>query len=86
MTDERYKKLMADVGMPNSISLLQALKQCAMEATLAERERAVKAVGNVNDWIWEESKATGSGRETYIKMSDAIKVIRKLAVNDNSGE
>ena len=31
MTDERYKQLMRDVGMPNSRSLLQALQQVANE-------------------------------------------------------
>ena len=39
LTDERYKQLMADVGMPNSRSLLQALKQAVLEATLKEKER-----------------------------------------------
>ena len=32
MTDERYKKIMADLGMPNSKSLLFALQQVANEA------------------------------------------------------
>ncbi len=40
LTDERYKQLMESVGMPNSRSLLQALKQAVMEATLKERERS----------------------------------------------
>lgn len=42
MTDERYKKIMADLGMPNSRSLLAALQQVANEAgqecAAAERE------------------------------------------------
>lgn len=42
LTDERYEQLMSDVGMPNSRSLLQALKQCDMEATIAEREACAK--------------------------------------------
>jgi len=42
ITEERYKQLMQDVGMPNSRSLLQALRQCAMEAALAEREECAK--------------------------------------------
>jgi hypothetical protein len=42
LTDERYKQLMEGVGLPNSCSLLQALKQCAMEAALAEREACAK--------------------------------------------
>ena len=37
LSDERYKQLMESVGMPNSNSLLTALQQCAMEATLIER-------------------------------------------------
>ena len=39
LTDERLKALMQQVGMPNSTSLYQALRQCDMEATLAERAR-----------------------------------------------
>ena len=39
MTDERYKELMAQVGLPNSRSLLQALQQCAMESALEERSK-----------------------------------------------
>jgi len=31
MTDERYKEIMEDLGMPNSRSLLLALKQVANE-------------------------------------------------------
>lgn len=31
MTDERYQKIMAELGMPNSRSLLQALQQVANE-------------------------------------------------------
>ena len=37
LSGERYKQLMEAVGMPNSHSLLAALQQCAMEATLNER-------------------------------------------------
>lgn len=43
LTDERCKQLMAQVGMPNSISLMQALRQCDMEATLAERTALASA-------------------------------------------
>lgn len=43
MSDERYQKIMADLGMPHSRSLLQALQQVANEVTqetrAAERER-----------------------------------------------
>ncbi len=55
LTDERYKQLMADVGMPNSISLLQALKQAAMEATLKEREACATLCENVRDYTKESA-------------------------------
>jgi len=32
MTDDRYKQVMNDLGMPNSQSLLSALQQVANEA------------------------------------------------------
>lgn len=38
MTDERYKKIMADLGMPNSRSLLSALQQVANEVA-QERDK-----------------------------------------------
>lgn len=46
LTDERYKQLMEDVGMPNSRSLLQALKQAAMEAALKERQACAALCDN----------------------------------------
>lgn len=53
LTDERLKQLMQQVGMPNSTSLYQALRQCDMEATLAERERCAQlceeAIGHITD-------------------------------------
>ena len=39
MTNERYKELMVQVGLPNSRSLLLALQQCAMESALDERNK-----------------------------------------------
>lgn len=48
MTDERYKKVMADLGMPNSRSLLVALQHVANEAgqecAAAEREACAKVL------------------------------------------
>jgi len=40
ITDERLRQLMEQVGMPNSVSLMQALRQCDMEATIRERNRS----------------------------------------------
>ena len=46
MTDERYKKIMADLGFPNMTSLLVALQRVANEAgqecVAAEREACAK--------------------------------------------
>lgn len=38
ISDFRLKQLMSQVGLPDSRSLYQALKQCDMEATLRERK------------------------------------------------
>lgn len=42
LTELQYKRLMEDVGLPNSRSLLKAFQHCAMEVTLLERERCAK--------------------------------------------
>jgi len=63
LTDERYKQLMENVGMPNSRSLLQALKQSVMEAEIAERERIAK-------WLEvqrNETPATGEEFSTALR-------------------
>ena len=41
ITDDRYKQIMSDLGLQNSLSLMLALKQIAMESALNERERCV---------------------------------------------
>ena len=49
MTDERYKAIMANLGMPNSRILLLALQQVANEVAQAERvkyDELIMAVGN----------------------------------------
>lgn len=43
MTDERYQKIMADLGMPNSRSLLSALQQVANEVEQATRSALTNA-------------------------------------------
>ena len=58
ITDARLKQLMQQVGMPNSIGLYQALRQCDMEATLAERERcAAICDNNACDYTREGAEA-----------------------------
>ena len=49
MTDERLKQLMEQVGFPNSKSLYTALRQCHMEATMAERERCARIAEDAAD-------------------------------------
>jgi len=44
ITDDRLRQLMADVGLPNSRSLMQALQQCDKEAALAERARCKRII------------------------------------------
>ena len=68
MTDERYKKIMADLGMPNSRSLLSALQQVANEAgqecAAAEREACAKVCDDAAQG-WRDSDAEGSESLAY---------------------
>ena len=61
MTDDRYKQIMAALGMPNSRSLLSALQQVANEACqaaqAAERERCV---GVVRYWLTGHAPSAGT--------------------------
>lgn len=73
MTDERYKKIMADLGFPNIESLLVVLKQVAnearqegaaaeREACAAECERMMMYPGGqqesaAHNNVWEAAKA-----------------------------
>ena len=63
MMDARYKQIMTDLGMPESQSLLSALRQVAnevgQEATRNEskrvKARAIEVVGwHLNDYNWEQ--------------------------------
>lgn len=47
LTESRYQELMEKVGMPNSRSLLAALRQCAREAAQIEREECAKVCDNL---------------------------------------
>ena len=57
LSDERYKQLMESVGMPNSNSLLAALQQCAMEATLNEREQLLQEQSQITYKKYEFCKS-----------------------------
>lgn len=81
LTDDRYKQLMVDVGLPNSRTLLQALQQAVMEASLIERERCariaekygpdekseVRVMNEQSDTIWLVEHAHDPG---YIIFTD----------------
>jgi len=54
MTDERFKKIMCDLGMPNSRSLLQALRQVANETEQEVRASFACASG------WQPRQQGGS--------------------------
>jgi len=49
LTDERLKELMQQVGMPDSRSLMNALKQCDMEAAIKERDRCAALCKHLAD-------------------------------------
>jgi hypothetical protein len=68
LTDERAKQLMQQVGMPDSISLLQALRQCDTEARLAEREAMCEAIKEADD--------KASDNDHMLDSDDCISVIR----------
>ena len=38
LTDERYKQLIKDYGLQDCSTILNALKQCAMDSAIAERK------------------------------------------------
>jgi hypothetical protein len=72
MTDERYKKIMSDLGSPDSVSLLVALKQIANEVA-QETEARIKAELKKNipafNSLWEKLK---EGEPPVINLKDAV--------------
>jgi len=86
MTDERYKKLMEDVGMPNSRSLLVALRQVANEVAQEWDKKLEIAVQALNDVIDPISKMNRELEEGYrldgqmaIKLSQDPNYLREIA-------
>lgn len=72
MTDERYKKIMTDLGMPNSQSLLVALQQVAneVEQECAAIERKadaaiLKAMAEANSMIHVEQLGGNIVKENW---------------------
>jgi hypothetical protein len=55
LSDERYRELMQQVGMPNSRGLLCVLRQCAIEAAICERQRIAQWYEN-DGWFLDEDE------------------------------
>lgn len=51
LSDQRFQQLMEQVGLPNSRSLLQALRQCAMESAMEERRSMQSAASSLWDGV-----------------------------------
>lgn len=88
MNDERYKQIMADLGMPDSRSLLAALQQVANEvaqetqaaAVAMERERFVSLLTEKRDAATVSKYATSRDCVTARgALDDAINAIRQGA-------
>jgi hypothetical protein len=54
MTDERYQKIMSDLGMPNSRSLLQALQQVANEVAQQARAAERDKITRLTEWMTQQ--------------------------------
>jgi hypothetical protein len=66
MNNERYKQLMNDVGLPNSLSLLTALRQVENEVSqplLAENERLKSLLTDWQEFATDVSAADCGGQD-----------------------
>ena len=89
ITDDRLKQIMKETGLPNSISIMQALRQVDMEAELQSSER-IKALEAQNADMREALNNLlndcinfGSGNLTEVYQIEATKV---LASTKESGD
>ena len=57
MNDERYQKIMSDLGMPNSRSLLQALQQVANEVGQQSSEEITRLRAELAKVTWQRNEA-----------------------------
>ena len=62
ITDDRLKELMRQVGMPDSVSLVQALRQCDMEARLSERAACAAELADTQRALIEAAERRGYER------------------------
>jgi len=82
MTDERYKKIMADLGMPNSRSLLSALQQVANEASQAAHAAERK---DAERYRWLRSNPQWLGWEHDFRPDEVEREI-DAAMRSNAGD
>ena len=78
MTDERYRQIMADLGMPDSRSLLAALQQVANEVA---QETQAAAVAMERERVSELAQLAVS----YAKDADWSRVTAVLGLIDRQG-
>lgn len=83
MTDERYKAIMTELGMPNSMSLLSALKQVANEVgqtTCSQTKETCAQLCEAEAQSWRDSAAEGSESLAYedIALEEAAARIRRV--------
>ena len=62
ITDDRLKELMRQVGMPDSVSLFQALRQCDKEARLSERAACAAELADTQRALIEAAELRGYER------------------------
>ena len=70
LTDERCKELMIQVGMPNSQSLMVALKQCAMESAKLARFDALGEAGS--ECLKNANRGDSVGARDCFEIREAI--------------
>lgn len=78
MTDERYMKIMADLGMPNSRSLLSALQQvanevhqeCAALEQKRQREKIATHLGRTTMSIYSTQPECKAARDALERLLD----------------
>jgi len=82
MNDERYKQLMESVGMPNSRSLLQALRQAVNET---EQECRASLINEKRDELLERVEALETsfiednfGMATCLNRDSVLEIIKEI--------
>ena len=87
MSDERYKAIMEQFGMPNSRSLLQALQQVANEVTQELRADHLAAMSKLKDYAQgQEDKYEARIKELEEELRLSRNTTRELCGNVLEGK